>query len=213
MTKIRVFIADDHPVVRDGLATFLSKFDDLDVVGTAGDGSAVLEQVRALHPDVVLTDIRMPGMNGIELARRLRLAHPQMRIIIFTTYDDEQYLYDALRTGAQAYLLKSISHDVLASAIRSVHAGERLLSPPLMDKTLNRFEKLARFKIQHDIGLVDDEMRILHALESGASNRQLAEQLFWSETTVKRKLQDIFEKLDVDNRVKAVAEGIRRGLI
>ncbi|HJL71017.1 MAG TPA: response regulator transcription factor, partial [Anaerolineales bacterium] len=116
MTKIRVFIADDHPVVRDGLATFLSKFDDLDVVGTAGDGSAVLEQVRALHPDVVLTDIRMPGMNGIELARRLRLAHPQMRIIIFTTYDDEQYLYDALRTGAQAYLLKSISHDVLASA-------------------------------------------------------------------------------------------------
>jgi len=213
LTKISVFIADDHPVVRDGLVTFLSKFDDLDVVGTAGDGSAVLEQVRTLHPDVVLTDIRMPGMNGIELARRLRLAHPQMRIIIFTTYDDEEYLYDALRTGAQAYLLKSISHDVLASAIRSVHAGERLLSPPLMDKTLNRFEKLARFKIQHDIGLVDDEMRILHALESGASNRHIAEKLFWSEATVKRKLQDIFAKLDVDNRVKAVAEGIRRGLI
>lgn len=213
MNKIRILIADDHPIVRQGLSTFLSKCADLEVAGEAADGMAALDQVAALKPDVVLLDVRMPGMNGIEAARRLRRTHPEVKVILFTTYDDEEYLFGALSVGAHAYLLKTVSHDTLASAIRSVHAGERLLSPPLVDKVLNRFEELSRAKAQQDSGLTEQEVQVLRAMEGGASNKEIADQLYWSEITVKRKLQDIFEKLGVDNRVKAVAEVIRRGLI
>jgi DNA-binding NarL/FixJ family response regulator len=213
MNKIRILIVDDHPVVRQGLRTFFSKCPDLEVAGEAADGLALLDQVAAARPDVVLLDIRMPGMSGIEVARHLRREHPDVKVILLTTYEDEEYLFGALRVGAHAYLLKSASHDMLASAIRSVYAGERLLSPPLVDKVLNRFEELARAKAQQDSGLTEQEAQILRAMESGASNKEIADQLFWSEITVKRKVQDIFEKLGVDNRVKAVAEAIRRGLI
>lgn len=213
MDKIRILIGDDHPVVRQGLRAFLSTFPDLEVVGEAASGLSVLDQVAELHPDVVLLDVRMPGLSGIEAARRLRREHPAAKLILFTTYDDEEYLFSALRVGAHAYLLKSASHDMLASAIRAVHAGERMLSPPLVDKVLNRFEELARAKAQKDTGLTEEEVHILQAMESGASNKEIADQLFWSEVTVKRKVQDIFERLGVDNRVRAVAEAIRRGLI
>ena len=213
MDRIRILIADDHPVVRQGLRTFLSTCPDLEVVGEATNGFTTLDQVRALRPDVVLLDIRMPGLSGIEAAHRLRRAHPEVKVILFTTYDDEEYLFGALRVGAHAYLLKSSSHDTLAAAIRSVYAGERLLSPPLVDKVLSRFEELARAKAQQDSGLTEQEFQILQAMEDGASNKEIADRLHWSEITVKRKVQDIFEKLGVDNRVKAVAEAIRRGLI
>jgi DNA-binding NarL/FixJ family response regulator len=213
MSRIRILIVDDHPVVREGLRTFFSKCADLDVAGEAANGLAMLEQVAALRPDVVLLDVRMPGVSGIEAARQLRREHPDVKVIIFTTYDDEEYLFNALSLGAHAYLLKSVSHDLLASAIRSVHAGERLLSPPLVGKVLNRFEELSQTKAQQDSGLTKEEVHILRAMEGGASNKEIADQLYWSEITVKRKLQDIFEKLGVDNRVTAVAEAIRRGLI
>lgn len=213
MDKIRVLIADDHPVVRQGLNAFLSRCPDLEVAGEAGDGLTACDQVAALQPDVVLLDVRMPGISGIEAARRLRRTHPDVKLILFTTYDDEEYLLGALRVGAHAYLLKSISHDTLASAIRQVHAGERLLSPPLVDKVLTRFEELVRSQAQHESGLTGEELQILQAMENGKSNKEIADQLFWSEITVKRKVQDIFDKLGVDNRVRAVAEAIRRGLI
>ena len=213
MDRIRILIADDHPVVRQGLRTFLSTCPDLEVVGEATNGFTTLDQVRALRPDVVLLDVRMPGLSGIEAAHRLRRAHPEVKVILFTTYDDEEYLFGALRVGVHAYLLKSSSHDTLAAAIRSVYAGERLLSPPLVDKVLSRFEELARAKAQQDSGLTEQEIQILQAMEEGASNKEIADRLHWSEITVKRKVQDIFEKLGVDNRVKAVAEAIRRGLI
>jgi len=213
MDRIRILIADDHPVVRQGLRTFLSTCPDLEVVGEATNGFTTLDQVRALRPDVVLLDVRMPGLSGIEAAHRLRRDHPDVKLILFTTYDDEEYLFSALRIGAHAYLLKSASHDTLASAIRAVHAGERLLSPPLVDKVLSRFGELARAKAQQDSGLTEQEVQILQTMEDGASNKEIADRLHWSEITVKRKVQDIFEKLGVDNRVKAVAEAIRRGLI
>lgn len=213
MGRIRVLIADDHPVVRQGLHTFFSKCADLEVAGEAGTGFATLDQVGALQPDVVLLDVRMPGLGGIDVARHLRRLYPEVKVILFTTFDDEEYLFGALHVGAHAYLLKSVSHDSLADAIRSVHAGERLLSPPLVDKVLTRFEELARAKAQQESGLTEQEMQILRAMEGGASNKQIADDLYWSEITVKRKIQDIFEKLGVDNRVKAVAEAIRRGLI
>ncbi|MEK7276564.1 MAG: response regulator transcription factor, partial [Chloroflexota bacterium] len=128
MDRIRILIADDHPVVRQGLRTFLSTCPDLEVVGEATNGFTTLDQVRALRPDVVLLDVRMPGLSGIEAAHRLRRAHPEVKVILFTTYDDEEYLFGALRVGVHAYLLKSSSHDTLAAAIRSVHAGEAAAS-------------------------------------------------------------------------------------
>jgi DNA-binding NarL/FixJ family response regulator len=213
MGKIRILIADDHPVVRQGLRTFLSQCSDFEVVGDAADGLATLNEVAALRPDVVLLDVRMPGISGIEVARRLRQTYPDINIILFTTYDDEEYFLGALRVGADAYLLKSSSHDTLAATIRSVRAGERFLSPPLMDKILARYQELARARAQQECCLMEEEMQVLQAMAAGHSNKDIADQLYWSEITVKRKVQDIFEKLGVANRVQAVAEAIRRGLV
>ncbi|MFQ5341836.1 MAG: response regulator transcription factor, partial [Anaerolineae bacterium] len=146
MERIRILIADDHPIVRQGIRSLLTQYSDLDVAGEAGTGPAVLEQVAQLQPDVVLLDVRMAGANGIEIARQLRREHPETRIIILTTYDDEEYLFGALQVGAQAYLLKDVSLDTLPAAIRAVHQGERLLSPLLVDNVLREFQSLATEK-------------------------------------------------------------------
>jgi len=213
MKRIRVLIADDHPIVRQGIRSLLSQYDDLEVAGEAGTGPAVLEQVARIQPDVVLLDIRMAGANGIEIARELRRMRPETRIIILTTYDDEEYLFGALQVGAHAYLLKDVSLDTLPAAIRAIHRGERLLSPLLVDKVLREFQNLATEKLRRDAGLSEAELAILRRIADGATNREIAQEFYWSEVTVKKKVQEILDKLGAVNRTQAVVIAIRKGLI
>lgn len=213
MQPIRVFLVDDHPVVRQGLRSLLASFPDIQVVGDAENGFAIASQVEVARPDVLLLDIRLGSANGIEIARQLRHSQPSVKIIILTTYDDAEYLQQALAADVHGYLLKSASHEQLAEAIRAVCRGEKLLSPPLLGKVMSEFGRLAREKSRQDSGLSDQELQVLREIAAGATNREIAERLFWSEVTVKRKIQDIIEKLGVANRAQAIAEAIRHGWI
>ncbi len=210
---IRVLIVDDHPVVRQGLQSLLSNYPDIQVAGEADTGLGALEEAALLQPDVVLLDIRLPGASGMDVARQLRQQNPQARIIILTAYEDDEYLIGALQAGAHGYLLKSTSHQTLAEAIRNAHAGRRVLSPSLVDGVLRQFEELARESLVSQSGLSESEFEILPLLAEGATNKEMAERLYWSEATVKRKIGDTLAKLGVSNRAQAVAEAIRRGLI
>ena len=213
MQPIRVFLVDDHPVVREGLRSLIASFPDLEVVGDAEDAFAIASKVEAARSDVVLLDIRLGNTSGIEAARLLRRNQPSVKVIILTTYDDAEYLQQALAAEVHGYLLKSASHQQLAEAIRAVHRGEKLLSPPLLGKVMEEFGRLARDKSRHESGLSDQELQVLREIAAGATNREIAERLFWSEVTVKRKIQDIIEKLGVANRAQAIAEAIRHGWI
>lgn len=210
---IRVILVDDHPVVRQGLRSILANHHDIVVVGEADGGMGLFSSLAHTDADVVLMDIRMPGPNGIEITQRLKREWPQLKVIILTTYEDDDYLFNALRVGADGYLLKSASHDVLANAIRQVARGERLLSPALISKLMREFEDLAKEKARAESGLTAQEQQVLQLIAEGATSKEIAEKMFWSEVTVKRKVQDILEKLNVATRAQAVAEATRRGLI
>jgi DNA-binding NarL/FixJ family response regulator len=213
MQPIRVFVVDDHPVVREGIRSLLSSFSDIQVVGEADSSFVVASQMETARPDVLLLDIRLGSASGIEVARQLRRDQPSVKIIILTTYDDAEYLQQALAADVHGYLLKSASHEQLAEAIRAVYRGERLLSPPLVSKVMEQFGHLARIRSREESGLSDQELQVLREIANGATNREIAERLFWSEVTVKRKIQDIIEKLGVANRAQAIAEAIRHGWI
>ncbi len=210
---IRVLLADDHPVVRQGLHSLLSNYEDIEVIGEVEQGSDVVACVRSLRPDVVLLDIRLPGVDGIAVTRQLRRENPDTKIIILTTYDDDEYLIGALSAGAHAYLIKSASRETLTASIRAVAAGERLLTPRLTSKVLRHFEQLARREARYASGLSDEELQVLTYMAEGWSNEAIAEQMYWSEVTVKRKVHDILARLAVSNRTQAVAKAIRTGLI
>lgn len=210
---INVFLADDHPIFRKGLRSLLEEYNDLNIVGEADNAPAVIEQVTATRPDVLLLDIRMGGASGIEVARAIKRQNSDIRIVILTTYDNDEYLFGALQVGAHAYLLKDVALDSLPEVIRTVHSGRRLLSPELVDRVLAQFQELAGEKLRHQSGLQADELRILNLMADGATNQAIADQLFVSEVTVKKKIQEILSKLQADNRTQAVALAIRRGLI
>lgn len=212
-SPIRVLIVDDHPVVRHGLKSLLVGHSDLEVVGEAENGAEVLPWLAGHEIDVILLDIQMRGQSGIEVARRVRLSHPEVKIIILTTFDDETYLHNALEAGVHGFLLKSVSHESLPDSIRAVMRDERLLSPSLISAVVRNYQKLAQEQARREFGLTVEELEILAAIANGAGNREIAERLFWSEATVKRKLQEILEKMGATNRTQAIAEAIRRGWI
>jgi DNA-binding NarL/FixJ family response regulator len=213
MKPVRVLIVDDHPIVRQGVRSLLDAFTDIEVVGEADGPASALSQVAKLHPDVVLLDVRLGEANGIEVARQMRRYHPDSRVIILTTYDDDEYLFGALQVGAHAYLLKDVALDELPAAIRAVHSGQRLLSPLLVDRVLKQFQTIASEKLRRDAGLTAEEVHILSLMADGATNRDIAEALHFSEVTIKKKVQEILDKLGAANRTQAVAAAIRRGLI
>ena len=164
MQPIRVFLVDDHPVVREGLKSLIASFPDLEVVGDAQDAFAIVSKIEATRSDVVLLDIRLGNSSGIEAARLLRRHCPSVKIIILTTYDDAEYLQQALAAEVHGYLLKSASHEQLAQAIRTVYQGEKLLSPPLLGKVMEEFGRLARDKSRHESGLSDQELQVLREI-------------------------------------------------
>jgi len=213
MSPIRVLIVDDHPIVRQGVRSLLDTFTDIEVVGEADGPANALAEAARLKPDVVLLDVRLGEANGIEVARQMRRYHPDSRVIILTTYDDDEYLFGALQVGAHAYLLKDVALDELPAAIRAVHSGRRLLSPLLVDRVLEQFQAIASEKLRRDAGLTAEEVQILSLMADGATNRDIAEALHFSEVTIKKKVQEILDKLGAANRTQAVAAAIRRGLI
>jgi DNA-binding NarL/FixJ family response regulator len=212
MTPIRILIVDDHPIVRQGLRSLLSNYPDMALAGEADSAPAAVELARQVAPDVILLDIRMPGMSGVEAARILSRQHPTAKILMLTSFDDEEYVKGALQAGAIGYVLKSASDETLAQAVRAVYRGERVLSPRVIDRVVEQFTDYSRERAIREAGLTEDEYRILGLLVAGASNPKIAVELHLSETTVKRKLQDVFEKLNVTTRAQAAAEAVRRGL-
>jgi DNA-binding NarL/FixJ family response regulator len=210
---IRVLIVDDHQVVREGVISMLSAARQIEVVGQAANAAEGIGKAKQLNPDVVLLDIRLPGKNGWEVCQALSAVLPDVKVIMLTSYQDEDYLFKALRAGARGYLVKTAGYDEIVEAIVAVAEGKRLLSAPLVDRLVARFAELARDLEHRESGLEQDEIEILRLLAQGATNREIAEQAHWSEVSVKRKLQGIFEKLGVQDRTSAAVEATRRGLI
>ncbi len=210
---IQILIVDDHPVVRRGLLSLLDSHQDLLVVGEAENGHEVLPFLSNHKVDVILLDILMKGQNGIEVTRRVRRTYPEVKIIILTTYDDESLLHEALEAGVDGFLLKSVSHETLPDSIRAVMRGDKILSPSLFNNVLSNYQKLAQEQAKREVGLSVEDLQILLSISEGASNKDLAERFFLSEATVKRRVQEILEKIGASNRIQAIAEAVRRGWI
>lgn len=217
MEPIRILIVDDQRILREGLRTLLELEDDLAVVAEAEDGQAALDQYAAHQPDIVLMDIRMPRLDGVEATRRLCQRWPGARVIILTTFDDDAYVFDGLRAGALGYLLKDVSGRELAEAIRKVAAGGALIEPSVARKVLAEFARLAEparpAVEQLPEPLSERELEILRLLAAGASNRQIAGQLFLAEGTVKNYISAILDKLGVTDRTQAALRARELGLL
>lgn len=210
---ISVLLVDDHPVVVEGLRKVLQTAGDISVAGEAHDAAAAIEQARALRPDVILLDLRMPGASGVQATRRLREQDVKSAVIILTSYGDQAYVRQALEAGADGYLLKTTPPDRLIFAIRNAARGRRQLSPELLDGVLADLSGLAREHTRRETDLSDEDREILRRAGEGATNREIGLGLGRSEIAVKKRLQVIFAKLGAVDRAHAVAEAIRRGLI
>jgi DNA-binding NarL/FixJ family response regulator len=213
MAVIRVLIVDDHPVLRRGLRSLLSSYQDIQVVGEAEDGAAALQAATALSPDVILLDVQLPGPDGAEVAYQLRRQVPEAKIIILTAFDNDEYVVDALRAGVHAYLLKNTSDETVVDAVRQVHQGVHLLSPALMETVLGQFGTLAQAHARYQSGLSEEELGMLELIARGATTKEIGAHMHWSERTVKRKVEEAIARLGAKNRAEAVAQAIKSGLI
>lgn len=206
---IRVLLVDDHAVVRSGLSAFLTINKDLELVGEAESGEEAIRKVPQLKPDVVLMDLKMPGMGGVAAIRALHQDHPELRIIALTSYVDEGLVQGALQAGANGYLMKNVSAAELANAIRSADVGRMTLSPEATEALISA----ATHPVIPGEDLTDRERDVLKLLIKGLSNAEIAEQLIISTSTVKYHIGNIYSKLGVDSRVAAVSLAIQRQLV
>jgi DNA-binding NarL/FixJ family response regulator len=214
---IRVIVADDHALFRRGLEMVLESEPDIEVVAEANDGDEVVELAVEHMPDLVLMDVRMPGRSGIDAAKAIKDAVPHTKILMLTISDEEEDLYDAIKAGASGYLLKEISIEEVASAIRSVRAGQSLISPSMASKLLTEFASMARKGEEKQQmpapRLTDREMEVLTLVAQGLNNRDIAKELFISENTVKNHVRNILEKLHLHSRMEAVVYAVREKLL
>jgi DNA-binding NarL/FixJ family response regulator len=215
--QIQVLLVDDHPIVRKGTREMLEPYADLNVIGEAGDGREALAFVGTTRPDVILMDVSMPGMNGIEATQAIKKLTPSVAILVLTSYDDDAYVFALLEAGAAGYIMKNAREEELIHAIRSVFQGESVLHPSIAKKVLNRFsaqgQALQNGASSDNDSLSPRELEVMRAAATGSTNKEIAKVLDISPRTVQVHLANIFSKLGVGSRTEAVLYGIKRGWI
>ncbi|MCP4537385.1 MAG: response regulator transcription factor [Chloroflexi bacterium] len=218
MPPIRVLIADDHRLFRRGLRQVCELDGGFEVVGEAEHGQQAVELVRRLQPDVVLMDIEMPILNGVQATNMITTENPTVRVIVLTVYQEDEYVFQAIRAGAQGYLLKDAEEEKLIEAIQAVHRGEALIDSHVAAMVLDEFRRIdqhepAKVVPKESTSLTRTEMDILCLVAQGADNRMIAEQLSLAEKTVSNRLSDIYHKLHVNNRTQAALYALRQGWV
>lgn len=213
MARQRILIVDDHEVVRLGLRSLLDRHPDFEVVAEAANGREAIEKVDAYQPDVVVLDIRLPGMSGVEVCQQITEKHPDMHVIMLTSYAEDEMLFAAIRAGAAGYVLKQIGGDDLTRAIERVGRGEALLDPTLTQRVFEEVRKAQREEEASAFAeLTNQEMQVLQLVSEGKTNREIAEALYLGEGTVRNYVSNILGKLGVANRAEAAAYAVQHNL-
>jgi DNA-binding NarL/FixJ family response regulator len=203
---VRIFLADDHPLLRTGLRLSLIRHNDIEISGEASDGFTAVDKIQADPPDLSLIDVDMPGISGIGAIRILRESIPIMKILVLSSYNDEKYIRDAMRAGADGYVLKSVSTSELVRIIRCFCQGQSIISPYLVNLTLDLKEKDESASTTR-VELTEREREILKCITDGKSNKEISDRLFVSVETVKSHVKNLYKKLNVKNRVEAAMKG------
>ena len=213
--RIRVMLVDDHALMRKGVASLLAAFPDIEVVGEADNGAVAVARVAELMPDLVLMDIQMPVMDGIEATRRITAEHPYLKIVMLTVAEEDRNLFDAIKAGAQGYLLKKMEPDEFIAMVRGISRGEAPISRVMASKILGEFGRQSKVPQPEDptAKLTPREYEVLQFLTRGNTNKEIANTLCISENTVKNHLKNILAKLHLQNRVQAVAFALREGIV
>lgn len=218
MEKIKVVIADDQELIRESLKIVLSANLDMEVIDTVADGREVIRSVRSAKPDVILMDVRMPEMDGVSCTQIIKENYPQIKIIILTTFDDDEYVYNALKYGASGYLLKGVSMAELSAAIRTVHSGKAMINPDVAVKVVRLFSELAKgnYTIEVDDRSVEEisrtEWKVIQQVGYGRSNKEIAAELSLSEGTVRNALSSILSKLNLRDRTQLAIWAVQTGV-
>lgn len=205
---IKVLIADDQELIRQSLEIVLNSRDNLEVIGVVSNGQEVIRSVRSQKPDVILLDVRMPKIDGVQCTKIIKEKHPDIKIIILTTFDNDEYIYNALKYGASGYLLKGVSMDGLVSAIHTVHSGKAMINPDIATKVVRLFSEMAKVHFSIQVNqqsaekLTKTDWKIIRRIECGASNREIADQIRLSEGTVRNYISTILNKLDLRDRTQ-----------
>ena len=214
---IRILIADDHALLRQGIKNVLDLEDDLATVGEAADGEEAIVKTQELQPDVLLLDLNMPKINGLEVIKNVKQNMPDLKVLVLTILDDENYLFEVIKNGAAGYVLKDIEPRMLVQAIRAVYAGESFIYPTLTKKLINEVNRSQSLERVHRHGrdnrLTYREMEVLQLIAQGMSNAEIAGQLFLSEKTVKNHLTSIFRKLNVSDRTQAALYAVKHKIV